>query len=185
MRNIATLILLLSIAACAQPKIQAQTEPQVLELSLYHSPLIDNEVAKNDPYDIDFDIEKSKEGQHLLVVKVSPKGGSFFVSPHSTQDFKGKFRVNLSENNFLSLSEDFEEIPRSKEVIDNHPFAKDAVNWVQTETTYKYPLTIHSEEDFVIGAEVAFVIEPKCILEQVYFKIFHSNGNVKVELGGC
>jgi len=91
----------------------------------------------------------------------------------------------LSENEFLELGPDFRETPRSTEVIDNHPFINGSVNWVEVETEYRYPLIINSDEDFVIGAEAAFVIEPKCTLENVYFKIFHSNGELKVELGAC
>lgn len=91
----------------------------------------------------------------------------------------------MSENDFLELGTDFEEIPRSEEVIDNHPFVGGSVNWVDLKTKYRYPLVINSKEDFVICAQVAFVIEPKCTLEQVYFKIFHSKGEVKVELGDC
>lgn len=79
MRNITTLILLLSFAACAQTEI----EPRVLKVSRYNLPVIDHSVAKNDPYQIDFEIEKSDQGEFFLVVTLEPKGGSFYVSPNS------------------------------------------------------------------------------------------------------
>jgi hypothetical protein len=181
MKNIATIFLMLSLSACAQPDV----EPEVLKTSRYNSPKIDMDLAYTDLYEIDFSIEKSTPGMYYLVITLNSKGGSFYVSPHSKQDFSGKFRVELSENEFLELGSDFQEIPLSLEVIDKHPFVGGPVNWVDVKTTYKYPLVINSEEDFVIGADAVFTIEPRCTLENIHFKIFHSNGEVNIELGGC
>jgi len=71
------------LLACAEKEAAIQT----LRYSPYDSPLIDQEVAINDPYEIDFDIEKSDDGKFILVVIVKPNGGSFFVSPNSKGDF--------------------------------------------------------------------------------------------------
>jgi hypothetical protein len=139
----------------------------------------------NDSYDIEYEIEESTEGQFNLAVTVTPKGGSFFVSPHSTQSFKGYFRVETAENEQLILGEDFEEIPRSVEVIDNHHFVNGPVNWVHEKTTYKYPLIINSNEDFTVGGKIIFVIEPKCTLEEITLFFKQTNGKLTVEFGKC
>jgi hypothetical protein len=78
MKNIATIFLMLSISACAQPDV----EPEVLKTSRYNSPKIDMDLAYTDPYEIEFSIENSTPDMYYLVITLNPKGGSFYVSPH-------------------------------------------------------------------------------------------------------
>lgn len=181
MKHIIFFSLIFALGACAQP----ESGPKVMTVSAYHSPTIDYEIAMNDPYDIEYEIEESTEGQFNLAVTITPKGGSFFVSPNSTQDFKGYFRVETAENEHLNLGEDFEENPRSVEVIEKHPFINGPVNWVHEKTTYKYPILINSEEDFTVGAKIIFVIEPKCTLEEIPLFIKQTNGKLTVDYGRC
>ena len=167
MRQITIVTLMLSVFACSQPEIG----PRVLKVSAYNSPTIDREVAENDPYRLTMEIEDSANGKQFLVVTLKPQGGSFFVSPHSKQDFSGVFRVELPQNEYVTLGEDFEEIPRSLEVIDNHPFVRGSVNWVHEGTKYKFPLVLKANGDFQTSGWIRFVIEPKCTLEEIPFDL--------------
>ena len=72
------------------------------------------EIALDEPYELDFTIEKTSDGQYALVATMELFGGSFYVSPRSTGDFKGKFRVEVAPNKDLEIGSDFTEEPRSK-----------------------------------------------------------------------
>ncbi|MBI1286478.1 MAG: hypothetical protein GC178_02765 [Flavobacteriales bacterium] len=169
------------------PKLDKRTcsAIPVLEVSLYESPKIDHEVAVNHPYDIDFRIAKTDEGELNWLIFTDLFGGSFYVSPHSTADFKGKFRVEVAPNDDLEVGADFIEIPCSKEVFDPHPFIRGPVNWVSENTTYEYPLILHTDQDFEIGGKVLFVIEPKCTLEEIPVIFKYKNGVLRVEKWAC
>ena len=187
MKNIVSLFLLSLLVACAERKATTSIEPTtpVLKVSMYESPLIDRETAINHPYDLAFELKKRTDGQYDLITDMKLFGGSFYVSPHSTVDFKGKFRIEVAPNGNLKMGDDFIEIPRSKEVIDPHPFVDGPVNWVQEDTRYEHRLTILSQEDFEIGGKIVFTIEPKCTLEEIPLIFKYKSGILTVEKWKC
>jgi len=157
----------------------------VLKVSMYDSPLIDREAAINHPYDLAFEVEKTGEDQYTLITTIKLFGGSFYISPHSTGDFKGKFTIEIAANDKLKMGDDFLEIPRSKEVIDMHPFVDGPVNWVNADTRYKHRFTVISQEDFDIGGKIFFTIEPKCTLEEIPLMFKYRSGVLTVEKWKC
>ena len=168
------------------PKLDKRTcGLQVLEVSMYNSPLIDHEVAINHPYDVDFKVEKAQDGGYNLVTLMQLHGGSFFVSPHTGTGFSGKFRIEIAPNDNLSIGSDFVETPRTRTVLDPHRFVHDPVNWVTDDTRYDYPLTLNTQEDFMIGGKLIFVIEPKCTLEEVPVMFRYNDGVLTVEKWKC
>jgi hypothetical protein len=168
------------------PKLDKRTcSIPVLEVSMYDSPNIDHEVAKNHPYDVEFKVEKTEEGDFKLVTLMDLHGGSFFVSPNTKTGFKGVFRIEIAPNKNLSIEPDFIESPRTKTVIDPHRFVHDPVNWVSEDTKYEHPLKVHSEADFEIGGKLIFVIEPKCTLEEVPVLFKYKNDVLTVEKWKC
>ncbi|MCF8463729.1 MAG: hypothetical protein K9G41_02735 [Flavobacteriales bacterium] len=169
------------------PKLDKTTcsNPRVLKTSMYESPLIDHEIAKNHPYDVDFKIEKTSGGQYKLVTIMQLFGGSFYVSPHSTMNFKGRFTIEIAPNNNLSIGSSFVETPHSETVIDPHQFVHGPVNWVTKNTRYDHSLQLHTEDDFEIGGKLIFVIEPKCTLEEVPILFKYKNGVLTVEKWKC
>lgn len=168
------------------PKLDKRTcGLQVLEVSMYDSPLIDHEVAINHPYDVDFNVEKSENGSFNLVALIQLHGGSFFVSPNAGPGFSGKFRIEIATNDNLSIGSDFVETPRTKTVLDPHRFVHDPVNWVTEDTRYDYPLILNTEEDFEIGGKLIFVTEPKCTLEEIPIIFKFEDGELKVEKWDC
>jgi hypothetical protein len=154
MKDIAVIILLFLVHACGK---KVSTMPTLSE-SMYLSALIDPSIAISKPYELSFDIEKTADDQYTLVTNIKLHGGSFFVSPHSTRDFKGKFTIETADNDMLKIGHEFKESPRSEEVIDPHPFVNGPINWVKEDTRYDHPLVITSQEDFDMGGKIFFTI---------------------------
>jgi len=157
----------------------------VRSVSMYDSALIDPLIAKEHPYDLQFTVEKIDATHYQLNTSMKLFGGSFYVSPHSIQDFKGKFSVEFADQNSVVIGDEFKEIPRSIEEIDQHQFVNGPVNWVNVDTKYEHTLTITSKEDFDVGGKYRFTIEPKCTLEEIPFMIKYRSGVLIIEKWGC
>ena len=191
MKNIIAILCLSFTVACAQkepaPNQVIPFDPSipVLEVSQYYSSLIDHKIAKEHPYDVEFKVEKPAEGQFVLITSMKLYGGSFYVSPHTETDFDGLFKVEVAPNNDLSIGSEFVETPRTETVIDPHQFVHGPINWVTEDTRYDHPLKVNSDEDFMIGGKLIFVIEPKCTLEEVPIMFKYKNGVLTVEKWGC
>jgi hypothetical protein len=187
MKNIIAFFFLTLFVACAQKEIAISTEPMipVLNVSMYDIPLIDRAAAINHPYELAFEVKKTADNQYDLITTMKLFGGSFYVSPHSTRDFKGKFTIDIAADGNLKLGDDFIEIPRSKEVIDPHQFVNGAVNWVKEDTRYEHRLTVTSQEDFDIGGKIIFTIEPKCTLEEIPVLFKYRSGVLTIEKWKC
>jgi hypothetical protein len=187
MKNIIALFLLSLMVSCAEkvPTSATKPTPPVLDVSMYDSPFIDKDIALDHPYDLAFKVEKTADNKYNLITTMKLFGGSFYVSPHSSRDFKGKFTIEVAPNKNLKMGADFKEIPHSKEVIDLHPFVDGPVNWVKEDTRYVYRLTVKSQEDFDIGGKIFFTIEPKCTLEQIPLMFKYRSGVLTVEKWKC
>jgi hypothetical protein len=181
MKFIITFFFFSLTVACTEKMTTASTQ----NVSMYDSPLIVREVAINNPYVLSFDIEKGKDDQYSMVTTMKLFGGSFYVSPHSTRDFKGRFTIELVDNDHLILGDNFKETPRSEEVFDPHQFVNGLVNWVQEDTRYDHSLTVKSQEDFDVGGKIIFTIEPKCTLEEIPFMIKYRSGVLSIEDWKC
>lgn len=160
----------------------AKQEPTVTPLaaSMYHSPLIVEHVAMDHPYDLNLRITTRGTNEHNLTASMKLYGGSFYVSPFTTGDFSGKFTVELDDNDYVILGDDIIETPRSKEVFDPHPFINGKVNWVQENTSYHYPVTLNTTEDFKVSGWIRFTIEPKCTFEEIPFDIINEAGQLSI-----
>jgi hypothetical protein len=193
MKYTLAIFLLSFTVACAQKEstpvdpIMSPYDPSipVLEVSMYDVPLADHTAAMEHPYDVEFKVEKTEDGQFKLVSEIKLHGGSFYTSPHCKTDFKGIFRVEVAPNDDLSIGDDFVESPRSVEVIDQHRFINGPVNWVTVDTQYEHPLILNTKEDFTIGGKIIFVIEPKCTLETIGVLYEYKNGVLTVKPMKC
>lgn len=176
-------LLMIAVFACTSAMAQESAIP-VLEVSMYDSPNIDHKVAKEHPYDVEFKVEKQADGQFVMLTSMQLHGGSFYVSPNSKTDFKGRFRIEVAPNDDLSIGL-FEETPASVEVVDPHRFVNGPINWVTEDTKYEHQLKVHSKEDFTIGGKIIFVIEPKCTLEEIPLMFKYKSGVLTVEPWEC
>ena len=187
MKYFIVLLILPLFLACSQKELATSAEPTppVLPVSMYDLPLIYKEAVLEHPYELAFDVEKAGEDQYTMITTMKLFGGSFYISPHSKRDFKGKFTIEIAPNENLKLGSDFIETPRSKEVIDLHPFVNGPVNWVKEDTKYEYPLITNSKEDFDIGGKIFFTIEPKCTLEEIPIMFKYRSGVLTIERWKC
>lgn len=140
---------------------------------------------KKESYEVKFSLEKLNDNSYNIVVKMFLHNNSYYVSPYSRRDFKGKFKLNITPNNNLTIDNFLIESPQSQEEYDSHPFVNGLVNWVRVNTSYKKQLFINTKENFITNGFIQFTIEPKCTLEKIPFMITQKNGNLSIELGGC
>lgn len=168
------------------PKLDKRTcSPRQLDVSMYDSPLVDHKVALEHPYDVNFRVEQTSNGQFKLITEMKLHGGSFFVSPLTDTGFKGKFRVEVAPNHDLAIGDELIETPQSETVIDPHRFVNGPVNWVTKDTKYEQQLKLNASQDFMIGGKLIFVIEPKCTLEEVPLMFKYKDGKLTVEIWEC
>ncbi|PWK19889.1 hypothetical protein [Xanthomarina spongicola] len=142
--------------------------------------------SPHSPYHLDLKIENTETDSKQLVVFITLKGDSYFVSPHAKKDFKGRFSMTLDESSNLATQGHIIEIPQSVEEIDTHHLVDGTVNWVKENTTYKLPLNVNTDKDFEATGAIRFTIEPRCTFEEIPFMISQKSGKLSVKLiGGC
>ncbi len=176
MNNLITLAILLSTFSLSTNQPQTDT---TLEKSVDEKPVTFKEFSVNhEDYTLHFSLEKGKGLKHILVVAIELHNNSYFVSPNSKRDFKGKFRGDFGATENIDFYGDFVETPLSVEVFDTHPYVRGTVNWVREKTIYKQPLLLKTQEYFQVYGRIIFTIEPRCTLEQIPFSIVHENGEL-------
>lgn len=180
MKNSISIFLILIAIACDQQPTQSQDPIPTRTVSMYDSPLIDRELAVSDPYDLNYELQQISDRKYKLITYVTLRGGSFFVSPFSTTEFKGRFRLETAITDKLKLEKEHTESPRSIEEIDPHRFVNGPVNWVSSDTRYEHLISITAEDDFCIGGKYQFVIEPRCTLEEIPFILEYKNGKLSI-----
>lgn len=184
MKSLIALIGLILLISCHSPK--EQTDINFDNISYNQIPELNQApTVPLEPYIINIRVDKTYKGEFILETFMHLYGGSHFVSPHSSERFKGRFSIALNDNEFLKLDEKFEEIPRSKEIHDPHPFVNGLVNWVSVDTKYKHELLILNEIDFKVKGWVTFTIEPRCTFEKIPFIVSYENGEMKIALENC
>ncbi|MCW5519427.1 hypothetical protein J1N09_06235 [Aureitalea sp. L0-47] len=138
-----------------------------------------------DEYKIKFGVNELKKEEFELVISMELLNDSYFVSPNAKRDFKGKFTIQTDESSDITFIGDIDEIPRSIEEYDLHPFVRGKVNWVREDTKYYLKVKRNSKEDFTVSSNLQFVIEPKCTLEEIPLFIRNQGGYLKFEVRGC
>lgn len=175
MNKFIALLLLLNISCATDYQSTNETNGAA-------QPPVFQTINSDEPYVINVQVNQSEDGENSLVVAVELDDESLFVSPYSSDRFKGRFNISLEDNESLDLDTVFIETPRSVEEYDPHPFIDGLVNWVRVNTTYEHALNVLSEDDFEVNGKIVFVIEPHCTLEQVPFTISSRAGKLKAKL---
>ncbi|MDC9724117.1 MAG: hypothetical protein PSN34_15290 [Urechidicola sp.] len=134
--------------------------------------------VNHEDYTLHFSLENSKDLQHILVVAMELHNDSYYVSPNSKRDFKGKFRGDFGTTESIEFYGDFIETPLSVEEYDPHPFVRGTINWVREDTTYKQLLLLKTQENFQVYGRIIFTIEPRCTLEQIPFSLVYEDGEL-------
>ena len=141
--------------------------------------LWDESQLVDEPYGLDFSIEKLENNAYNLEIAIDIEAGSYFVSPHSKGSYMGRFSILIENNDELIMADTLLEIPRSVESID--PWTNNLASIVRQNTVYKQQFDLENEEDFEIEGLVQFVIEPKCTLEKIKFMISNHSGKLEVK----
>jgi len=157
-----------------------------LPLNPFETISVKEAYSPHSPYHLDLKIENTEDNSKQLVVFITLKGDSYFVSPHAKGDFKGRFSMTIDENSKLAVEGDIIEIPKSVEEIDTHHHVNGTVKWVRENTTYKLPLKVMTKEDFEVTGIIKFTIEPRCTFEEIPILVSQKSGELSVKLnGGC
>jgi hypothetical protein len=176
MNNFILVSILSLLFSCAEKDvIIAQTA------SMYDSPLIDPVIANEHPYELGLRVGNTNVNEHRIIIEIKLFGGSFYASPSSISRNLGRLVVGIEDNDKVQLGTDFVEVPRSREIFDAHPLVKGNVNWVAEDTSYDYPLTVLTKEDFKVNGMIRFTIEPKCTYEEIPFSISSKDGKLTVQ----
>ncbi len=133
-----------------------------------------------DPYRLDLQLTTINQKHYQIQAAMDIDEGTWFASPHSADKYKGYFRVDLSENEFVQLTGTFEETPPS--TVHYNKWDNQMGHIVTVDTKYAYDIATNSPEDFKVLGVVRFVIEPKCTLEEVPFSISRENGKMNIQL---
>ena len=156
-----------------------------IEALTNYNPFLSPKNSK-DPYTINFNLVSKKEKLHHLTFLIQLHNGSFFVSPNSKRDFKGKLKLFLiNADNKIKAVGNLIEFPLSKEVLDEHPFVNGTVNWIKKDTQYTQKIKSLTTEDFSITGYIQFTIEPKCTLEKIPFILVQKNKKLTLQLDNC
>jgi hypothetical protein len=139
----------------------------------------------NSDYKLKFGVNELKDDVYELVIDVNLLNDSYYVSPNAKRDFKGKFTIEMEDSQKLTTLDDWDEVPRSVEEFDSHPFVDGLVNWVREDTRYILKVKRNSLEDFNINTTLQFVIEPKCTLEKFPLVVRNQGGYLKFQINGC
>ena len=124
-------------------------------------------------YNLVFETEKTELGRDVLLIKMNLNGGSFYVSPKDSGGSKGKFKVELYDNNAMVLDSNVTETPRYVE-------SDEMVTWVTDDVSYRYFLLPTNDKDFEVKGLVSFTIEPTCTFEKIEFTISRKSGQYSV-----
>ena len=175
-------VLLLSIFFSTS---QQQTETTQETIKIEKPEIMNGFTINNHDYTLHFEIEKTNDQKHTLVIAIELHNDAHYISPFAKRDFSGKFYMDLGSYNDLDFESDIIETPRSVEEVDSHHFVNGTVNWVRVNTTYRQALQIKSQENFEVFGRVQFTIEPRCTFEEIPFAISYQDGVMKIKQPKC
>lgn len=150
-----------------------------------HLPAADTTIAQEHPYDLAFTLEQAGDNTYTLVTTMKLYGGSYYASPNCPRDLKGKFHVEVEDQERIVLAEGMKEIPLAMEGVYHHPLVHGQAEWVRVDTRYEQGLTVTTLEDLEVVGSYRFTIEPRCTLEEIPFVIRQRGGVLSIGRVGC
>lgn len=148
-------------------------------------PVTDTTLAKEHPYDLMFEVERSGDNTFTLITTVKLYGGSYYASPNCTRNFKGKFHIELEAQERIVLGDRVKEIPLKMDRGYYHPLVHGPQDWVSVDTRNEQVLTVNGQKDLEVKGMCRFTIEPRCTLEEIPFVIRQRGGRLTIERVGC
>ncbi len=148
-------------------------------------PGTDPRAAQEHPYDLLFTVKKAGDKTYTLITTMKLHGGSYYASPNCSRDLKGKFHVEVAEQEQVIMAKRFQEIPLALEGMLHHPVVQGPLDWIDQDTRYEHILTVNTKEDVDVPGSYRFTIEPRCTLEEIPFVIKQRSGVLTMERVGC
>ncbi|WP_298417782.1 hypothetical protein [uncultured Kordia sp.] len=133
---------------------------------------------KEDPYSLKLQIEKLKSNTYNFVITIELNNNAHYVSPNSKGDYKGRLSFSIEDDTKFYSNGNLIENPLSTESIDSFNGGK--VNLVTKNTTYTQQFTLSDTSDFEVAGLIKFVIEPRCTMENIPFKIVNRAGTLEI-----
>jgi len=157
---------------------QSQTSSEATYYPLEKTGIQKEYTVTHEDYTLHLELEKTKNGAHILIASMELHNSSYYVSPNAKRDFSGKFRRDFGTTDNIDFDGKLIETPLSVEEFDEHPFVRGTVNWVREKSTYKQPLLLKTDKDFQVFGRFIFTIEPRCTLETIPFSIVFKEGEL-------
>jgi len=171
MTRISILFFLLFCIACTSQNNQSNDVSAIVEK--------DNSKVINEPFGIEFQIEKLADNEYDFLVTIELESGSYIISPYSQDNTYMHFDLSINDTENLIVREELLEIPNS--VTEFDPILLEPVRFVRVNTTYKQKLKVVKQDDFEVAGLVGFLLEPICIPYEVEFMISYHSGKMKVK----
>lgn len=133
-----------------------------------------------DPYSVDYTITEVDGETFELAVKITPDRGAYLLSAYADPSYSGKLSFTMDNTTSLHYGEKWVESPQVIPSLlpkSNHAKAK----MIMTPTTYTRTFKLLKNTDFDVSGALRFVIEPRCTLEEMSFRLSRKEGKLSVE----
>jgi len=155
------------------------------EVKPEYGPMFKATIPTRNPYEVGLKIESIEDQTHALIIDIKLFGGAHYISPFSEIENKGRFTLNIKDENLLNLIGGLAEIEDSTENDDLYPLVNDSKNWINISKTYKQPFLLNTEKDFKVQGVIQFTLEPRNTREYIPFSITSKNSKLEVMIDGC
>ncbi|MBL4706968.1 MAG: hypothetical protein JKY48_00815 [Flavobacteriales bacterium] len=176
MNKLLCLLFPVLMMACStkESKSVNTTEDNVL---IHEQDIVDLLVSINEPYDVSFEISKSKKGEYYLYVSIELDSGFFIASPLLKDDAAERLKISIEDNNSLHM--DSISLETSNSIKEVNSITKDIGN-----LTSRVKLYVKQTGNFEISGFVRFMLGPKNTAEEIEFIISKQSDEIQVLRNG-
>jgi hypothetical protein len=106
-------------------------------------------------------------------------GGGWILSPLEKDYPYGITKINFLKNEFISPIDSIIEVPNSTYKTDEYfdtPFRV-----ITEHTTITKKMKVNSKNDFIVEAELSFILEPICKPNKITFNIIQKSGIISIQ----
>lgn len=136
-----------------------------------------DDVATSEPYQVTFDISKVNDSIFTLHTKIEIDSLSYMASVVN-KSMSGIFKIKASLNPYLSVMGSPKE--KACPIVTNFVWSNSPQKVIVGKVEYQQTVKISSKEEFDVEGVVQFVIEPRCTLEKIPFRIMCRKGILSI-----
>jgi len=173
MRSPRSLVRVFFLIAASAPTLVASAQRTLEEMLMQPHRL---PYEKHQGLAVDLSLVERENGLWLISDIDVPYGG-YIISPLTDRDYLGKYHFNWLESESISIL-DWLEFPPSQ--LGFEPFDRVMVPMIVNDTRLEAQLELQPELSEVAG-ELAFVLEPQCVLYLMPFSLVKTERNAHRE----